>query len=381
MQWMNTYIDKTAKYHCREAARRLYDMNNTKNIDSKTILIVDDDAPIRELMAALLYSEGYELFFAENGHDALKMASENIPDMILLDAMMPKMDGFEVCRRLRKDKTLAEVPVVMLTGLDDRDSRIKGFEAGIDDFLTKPCDRIELRMRIKNITKLSRHRKILQAEEEIRKKEEEIADTQKEVIFTLGEVLETRSHETGNHVRRVAELSWLMAIEAGEDESLALNLKYASPMHDVGKVGIPDAILLKPGKLTTEEFELMKTHTTTGYKILKNSNREIMKTAAVVAHEHHEQWDGKGYPQGLKGEKIHLYGRITKIADVFDALSSDRCYKKAWEMDRVFELISKEREKHFDPQLTDILFNNADKFIRIIEKFPDLPYKENNPLI
>ncbi|CAM3845894.1 response regulator [Arcobacter cloacae] len=198
---------------------------------------------------------------------------------------------------------------------------------------------------------------------------EEIQSTQKEIIYKMGEIGETRSKETGNHVKRVAEYSKLLAILYGLDEQQANILLVASPMHDIGKVGIPDSILKKPGKLTTEEFEIMKEHSMIGYNILKDSNREILKAAAIVAKEHHEKWNGSGYPHRLKGEEIHIYGRITAIADVFDALGSDRCYKKAWEDEKIFELFKNERAKHFDPKLVDLFFDNIQQFKDIRDKY------------
>ena len=200
---------------------------------------------------------------------------------------------------------------------------------------------------------------------------QEIEDTQKEVIFTLGEVIENRSQETGNHVRRVAELSYLLALKAGLSEREADLLRLASPMHDIGKVGIPDAILLKPEKLSRKEFETIKHHTDIGYEILKKSSREIMKAAVFAAQQHHERWDGKGYPMGLIGEEIHIYGRITALADVFDALIHKRYYKEAWKPDKVISYIKEERGKHFDPHLVDIFLENIDEFFTINDQYPD----------
>ena len=187
----------------------------------------------------------------------------------------------------------------------------------------------------------------------------------------MGEIGETRSKETGNHVKRVAEYSRLLALLWGMDKKEANNLLIASPMHDIGKVGIPDSILKKTGKLTEDEFEIMKEHSLIGYNILKDSKRDILKAAAIVAKEHHEKWDGTGYPFGLKGENIHIYGRITAIADVFDALGSERCYKEAWEDEKIFGLFQKEKAKHFDPNLIDLFFKNINSFIEIRNKYKD----------
>ncbi len=199
----------------------------------------------------------------------------------------------------------------------------------------------------------------------------EIEDTQKDVIFSLGTIGEARSKETGNHVKRVAEYSYLLAKKVGLSEEAAELIKMASPMHDIGKVGIPDAILNKPAKFTPEEFEQMKNHAKIGYDMLKNSNREILKASSIIAYEHHEKWDGTGYPRALKAEEIHIYGRITAIADVFDALGSDRCYKKAWPLDRILQLFKDEKAKHFDPKLIDIFFENLEEFLEIKEKYKD----------
>ena len=200
---------------------------------------------------------------------------------------------------------------------------------------------------------------------------QEIEETQKEIIFVMGEIGESRSKETGNHVKRVAEYSRILAIKSGLSEHEAELIKMASPMHDIGKVAIPDAILKKPGKLTDEEFEVMKSHCNIGYNLLKNSSRSILKTAAVLAYQHHEKWNGKGYPLGAKGNEIHIYGRITAIADVFDALGSDRYYKKAWELDRILNLFKEERGEHFDPNLVDVLLSNFADIVNIRDSYQD----------
>lgn len=207
--------------------------------------------------------------------------------------------------------------------------------------------------------------------EEIKSLNEEIINTQKEVVYTMGEIAETRSKETGKHVQRVANYSQLLARKAGMDEKETDLLKLASPMHDVGKVGIPDAILNKPGKLTDKEFEVMKTHAQLGYDMLKHSNKPILQTAAIVALEHHEKYDGSGYPRGLKGEQIHIYGRITAVADVFDALGSERVYKKAWEDEKIFALLKEQSGKHFDPKLIELFFENLDEIFAIREKYKE----------
>ncbi len=206
---------------------------------------------------------------------------------------------------------------------------------------------------------------------DIAKLNNEIINTQAEIVNTMGEIAETRSKETGNHVKRVALYSELLALKYGLSPQEANLLKQASPMHDIGKVGIPDNILNKPGRHTDEESMIMKTHANIGYEILKTSNRPILKAASIVAYEHHEKWDGSGYPRGLQGEDIHIYGRITALADVFDALGSERCYKKAWEDERIFALFHEEKGKHFDPKIVDIFFDNLEEFKTIRESLKD----------
>ncbi|MCD4668610.1 MAG: HD domain-containing protein [Sulfurimonas sp.] len=211
--------------------------------------------------------------------------------------------------------------------------------------------------------------KLIYNEEKFHK---ELEDTQKEIIYKMGEIGESRSQETGNHVKRVAKYSRLLALLSGLDEKNANLIYTASPMHDIGKVAISDSILKKPGKLTDEEWVVMQSHSEIGYKILKDSSRPIFKTAAIVSYQHHEKWDGSGYPNKLKGEEIHIFGRITALADVFDALGSDRCYKKAWDLEKILNLFKEEKGKHFDPKLVELFLNNLDKFLLIRNKFQDM---------
>lgn len=200
---------------------------------------------------------------------------------------------------------------------------------------------------------------------------EEVDETQKEVVFTMGAIGESRSKETGNHVKRVAQYSKILALAYGLSEDEAQLLKDASPMHDIGKVAIPDAVLNKPGRFNEEERKIMDTHAQLGYDMLQHSDRKLLKAAAIVAYQHHEKWDGTGYPNQIAGEAIHIFGRITAVADVFDALGSDRCYKKAWDDERIFQLFKDERGKHFDPKLVDLLFQNLGEILATRERYKD----------
>jgi len=213
---------------------------------------------------------------------------------------------------------------------------------------------------------------IYQAQQENQALTKEIEETQREVVFTMGAIGESRSKETGNHVKRVAEYSHLLGLLYGLSNEEAEMLKQASPMHDIGKVAIPDAVLNKPGRFNADERAIMDTHAELGYQMLCHSQRTLLQAAAIVAYEHHEKWDGSGYPRGLKEKDIHIYGRITALADVFDALGSDRVYKKAWDDERIFTLFREERGKHFDPKLVDLFFENLDKFLQIRNKFQDI---------
>ena len=342
----------------------------------KTILIVDDtEVNINTLMELL--DEKYDILAALDGETALEIVEEeeNI-DLILLDIMMPGIDGFEVCKRLKSKKNTRKIPIIFITAKTDDDSIEKAYELGGVDYIMKPFRVREILSRIANHLILFEHQKTLEQKvkektKKLHKLNKELEETQKEIIFTMGAVGEQRSKETGNHVKRVALYSELLARYYGLPEKEVQILRDVSPMHDIGKVGIPDAILNKPAAFTPKEYEKIKEHSKIGYEILKYSNRILLKTASIIALQHHEKWDGTGYPNQLKGEEIHIYGRITALADVFDALGSDRVYKKAWDDEKIFKLFKEERGKHFDPRLVDIFFENLDEFLKIRDELKD----------
>lgn len=327
------------------------------------VLVVDDEKVNRQVLFNQLSLEHYHVSLAENGIETLKILNEKKYDLIFLDIMMPQMSGYEVCKKIREKHNLFELPVLMLTAKNQPKDLVAGFEAGANDYVSKPFSKKELLSRTKTLLLLNHSIR------DILKLNEEINETQSEMIYTLGEAAEARSRETGYHVKRVAEYSCLLAIKSGFSQEEANMLKLVSPMHDIGKIAIPDDILNKPGKLTPEEFEIMKNHVEIGYNMINKSNRKMLKLASVIAYEHHEKYNGTGYPRGLKGEEISMHGRISALADVFDALASDRVYKKAWELDRVLELIKNERGNHFDPHLVDIFFDNLSEFIAIKNKY------------
>ena len=244
---------------------------------------------------------------------------------------------------------------------------VKSGEYNNTQTINRPDELGEISFAIKDMSK-----SIKKGIEQIEELHGEITNTQKEIIYTMGEIAETRSKETGNHVKRVAEYSYLLAIKAGLTEEEASILKLASPMHDIGKVGIPDSILNKPGKLTNEEFEIMKTHAQLGFEMLRHSKKPILQAASIVSREHHEKYNGLGYPRGLKEKEIHIFARITAVADVFDALGSERVYKKAWEDERIFNLFNEEKGKHFDPLIVDLFFENISEIYKIRNMFKDV---------
>lgn len=337
--------------------------------DNHKILIVDDTPKNIQVVASVLQKHDYQIAYATSGHKAIKAVEKNEYDLILLDVMMPGMDGYETCKLLKTMRNGAHSPIIFLTAKTDAKSIVKGFDAGGIDYVAKPFNKKELLARVNTHITLSGYEKNL--EHKVKQLTHEIEDTQREVIFTMGSIGETRSKETGNHVKRVAEYSFLFAKKYGLPLSEAELLREASPMHDIGKVGIPDSILHKKGKLTPEEWEVMKSHAQLGYDMLKFSERPILKAAATVAISHHEKYNGQGYPNGISGKDIPIYGRITAICDVFDALGSDRCYKKAWSDEKIFKLMEEESGEHFDPRLVDIFFEELDEFIAIRNNLAD----------
>lgn len=341
------------------------------------ILIVDDVAENIQMAMNILQEGNYEFSFAQNGAEALSIIKSGQAefDLILLDVMMPILDGFETCKQLKEFEQWSEIPIIFLTARTDVDSIALGFDIGGADYVTKPFHASELLARVRtNIDSYHAKRNLRQANNDLEVKSQfeklrlttELEDNQKEMIWMLTELMEATSDETGKHIRRVAEISALLAhyhpSMNNADEKV---LYHASPMHDIGKMTVPHEILHKPGKYTEEEFEMMKKHTTNAYDLLSRSDRTLMKAAATISHEHHEKWNGNGYPQGLKGHDIHIYGRIVALADVFDALTHARSYKEAWDIDDVVTYIKEHSETQFDPQLVDILIEHIDEFVAI----------------
>ncbi|MBL1458007.1 MULTISPECIES: HD domain-containing phosphohydrolase [unclassified Methylophaga] len=346
--------------------------------NSANVLIVDDVPDNIQVAMNFLKEEPYNLSFATRGQEALALMKTHEYDLILLDIMMPEMDGYEVCRRIKAEPRLQDIPIIFVTAKVDVDSISQGFRAGAVDYLCKPFHAEELLARVNTHLSLYRAKKLLQQnnlslqhkyEQNQQRLMTELEQNQLEMIYVLTELMESTSDETGKHIRRVAESSRLLALyhESLTDEDADI-LFHAAPMHDIGKITIPHSILHKPGKLTEDEFAIMKTHTSRAFKILQNSKRKYTKAAAIIAHQHHEKWDGSGYPQGLKGQDIHIYGRIVGLIDVFDALMHKRVYKEAWSLEDTLDYIRKHSSSQFDPYLVSILLEHIDEFVAISDQ-------------
>ena len=316
------------------------------------ILIVDDDSRGRETLEAVLTGLGHNLHFCDNGLDALKQASILQPDLILLDVMMPGIDGFEVCRRIRADPLLADVPVVMTTALDDKASRLEGIEAGADDFISKPIDRMEIRARVNTIIRLNRYRKVMKHQADLLQAHGELQDAYEATLKGWVRALDFRDNETGDHSRRVTLLTVELARLMGMSDSELIHVRRSALLHDIGKIGVPDHILHKPGPLTEDEWVIMRKHPQFAHDML--APIEYLRSALDIPFCHHERWDGTGYPRGLKGEQIPLIARIFAVVDVWDALSSDRPYRKAWPYEKIVEHMRQQSGTHFDPKAVEL---------------------------
>jgi len=350
------------------------------------VLVVDDEPMNRDLLVDMLSRFGYECETARDGFEALGKLSLDI-DVVLLDVMMPGMDGYEVAQKIREDPATKDIPIMMVTALGSREDRLKAVEAGANDFITKPIDQTELRVRIASLLKLKRAYDALkdherQLQEVVRKRTsalrkalEEMAKAHRrtyqayvDTLHRLALAAEYKDSGTAEHLQRVSWYSTVIGAAAGMSPGDVEILRHAAPMHDVGKIGVPDSILQKKGRLTDQEMEVMRKHTVIGARILSGSPSRLLQVSAIVALTHHERWDGLGYPRGLTGDKIPIWGRICAIADVFDALTTERPYKEALPVDKALELMKQARGQQFDPDLLDLFEQKFDKILEIREK-------------
>lgn len=341
------------------------------------ILIVDDNPTNIALLEDILEQEGYENYISTT--DPRKVtalyASESF-DLLLLDIRMPHMSGIDVMKALKEQVQSDFLPILVLTAQTDMQTRKDALEAGAKDFVTKPFEHWEVLLRIRNMleTRYFYKRQVVRGdllESEVKARTHEISETQLEIVRRLGRAGEYRDNETGAHVIRMSKVAEILARGMGLDERTCERILHASPMHDVGKIAIPDAILLKPGPLDEEEWKVMQSHAAAGADILGNHHSELMQIAAELARSHHEKWDGTGYPSGLAGEDIPLVARIAAVSDVFDALTSSRPYKGAWPVEKAVAFIREQAGAHFDPRVVDVFLNNLDEIIEVRKEHPD----------
>lgn len=348
------------------------------------ILIVDDKLVNVELLETMLSLAGYtNIRSTTDSRDVQELYQSDQFDIILLDIRMPYLDGFQVMEQLSEGIKNDYLPVLVLTAQQDMETRLRALELGAKDFVTKPFDSTEVLNRIANMLEVrelynqrKHHADILEKKvqdrtRELHQRNQELEDTRLEIVRCLGRAGEYRDNETGFHVIRMSKGCQALALAAGLGEERASTFLHASPMHDVGKIGIPDHILLKPGRLDPAEWEIMKTHVDIGVEIIGKQDSELMNLARLIALNHHEKWDGCGYPQGLKGEGIPIEGRISAVCDVFDALTSERPYKKAWPVDEAVSFINENADSHFDPELVRLFNQILPDLLSIRDKYAD----------
>jgi len=352
-------------------------MSLSTEILHANILIVDDEIANVKLLERILQINGYQhVHSTTDSNEVERLCNETEFDAFLLDIRMPKIDGFEVMENLKKHFKDDYIPVLVLTAQTDQETHLKALEYGAKDFVTKPFNTAEVLNRIHNLLEVRlMHKKVKQQnlllEEKVKQRTEELYHTRQQVIQKLGLAAEYRDNETGNHIIRMSKYSYLLALAYGLSEQQANLILNASPMHDIGKIGIPDNVLLKPGKLDASEWEIMQSHVTIGGEILSDEDSELMNTAQQIALHHHEKWDGNGYPNGLQGEEISIAGRICAVADVFDALLSKRPYKEPWSVEKAIDLIESEAGKHFDPKVAPLMKQILPKVQIIMSEYPD----------
>ncbi|MEF3696612.1 HD domain-containing phosphohydrolase [Desulfolutivibrio sp.] len=355
----------------------------------KRILAVDDEKMNLRVLSGLLRSMGHDPVLAESGEKALEVLDPGI-DLVLLDVMMPDMDGFHVAKKIRERKDVGDVPIIMVTALSGKQDRLSAVEAGANDFIAKPIDLTELRVRMDSLLKMKhsqdqvkryqaeleemvavRTKALRMALENLEESQKTILAAHRETIYRLASAAEFKDEETANHITRMSRYCACLAANLGLHKGEVELVEQASPMHDIGKIGIPDSILLKPGKLTPDEWELMKKHTIFGSRILGSSTFELLRAGEIIALSHHEKWDGSGYPKGLSGEDIPLFGRICAVADVYDALTSKRPYKEAFTDEVSLGIMRAGRGSHFDPRILDCFLNNFDGILDIKRRYAD----------
>ena len=332
-------------------------MSQTSTQDRRPQLLVVDDEPANLQVLRHILQEDYRLLFAKDGAKALELAAREKPELILLDVMMPGMTGYQVCAQLKATPATSAIPVIFVTALADVEDEAQGFAVGAVDYITKPVSPAIVKARVRTHLSLVRV--------------EELRETRLQIVQRLGLAAEYKDNETGLHVIRMSHYSRVLALAAGFSEAQAEELLNAAPMHDVGKIGIPDAVLRKPGKLDGEEWEVMKQHAQIGADIIGEHPSGLLRMAREIALNHHEKWDGSGYPRGIGGAEIPVEARIIAIADVFDALTSERPYKKAWSVEEAVQLLREQSGRHFDPELVELFLCQLPAILEIKERWAE----------
>lgn len=350
---------------------------NNKQHNLCRIFIIDDQPANLKLLDKMLRGQGYEsLVLVSDPREVITRYQAARPDLILLDINMPHLDGYQVMEQLKALNDPLLPPIVILTAQQSKDYLLRALASGARDFVSKPFDRNELLMRVRNLLDAQLAHRVLHnqkdvLEQMVRERTEELQHTRLQVVQRLGMAAEYRDEETGSHILRMSHICALLAKQVGWSDNQCDLILNASPMHDIGKIGIPDTILLKPGRFEPEEWEIMKRHAAIGAKLLGGDNSDLMRMAREIAYTHHEKWDGSGYPNGLVGGDIPMAGRIAALADVFDALTSVRPYKKAWTVEAAVELIRENSGKHFDPSLVEIFLRELPRIVAIREQFSE----------
>ena len=338
--------------------------------NNKATILVVDDIPVNIDILREILKHKYKIKIATNGPKAIQIASsETPPDLILLDIMMPEMDGYQVCKLLKEDYKTSKIPIIFVSSKNDTDDEILGFKIGAVDYIAKPVSPAIVLSRINTHLSLYNEKRLL--DDLVAERTRELDETRMQIILCLGHAAEYKDNETGLHVIRMSQYSKALALANGMPKGAAEMFSHASPMHDIGKIGIPDSILLKPGKLNTQEWEVMRKHPQIGADILGDTNSTLFNMARVIALTHHEKWDGSGYPMRLKGKDISIYGRISAIADVFDALTTERPYKIAWSVEKTLALLHRESGAHFDPQLIELWMTIMPQILEIKDQYSE----------
>ncbi len=363
-------------------------------------MMVDDEGMNINVVQGYLEMEGYKHFVrTTDATQAIKLIAKTQPDVVLLDIMMPEINGLEILAKMRADHDLLQIPVIILTACTDAATKLSALKLGLSDFLAKPVDATELVLRMRNVLAMKAYQDhlanySLELEEQVRLRTQEVVESRQRIIHCLARAAEFRDDDTGHHVMRVGKYAGVIGRALGFDEQRIEILEQAAQLHDIGKIGVPDSILLKEGKLDPEEFSIVKRHCSFGNSIINPmSAREfdayrghaelgallldydgypVMEIAAIIAQTHHEKWDGSGYPLGLAGEDIPIEGRITAVADVFDALSTKRPYKPAFSRDKCFQILEEGRNSHFDGRILDAFFSCSEEIISVQIRFADV---------